>query len=338
MVGALRGGVAHGVGVVPHPLQVRHRAAHALHLLVQRAVGVRVRAHQHLRRRAAQLRGRPHAPHQLVVAADPARRDHHRLGGAQLSVLLSSLVAWHDRVAARAPAARPPILLQNPYAQHAALLVAEQLGYARAETHLQGRAPRVALDRAPHRFHQCLARAPREVEARDGVAVAEVAALGPVDDREETHADLPQPAAHVVARAADVLLGPAARPLLLGAELGDPQPIFQREALAVADPRAALLGGVHHEHPPERLARQAPQLAWLAAVEQQHRVAAAQQLQRAHQPREAGADDDRVGVAHVSAMPGATCTSTSSGSGEASARRSSTPSSSGSAAWRALMP
>ena len=108
-----------------------------------------------------------------------------------------------------------------------------------------------------------------------------------------------------------------------GAELRDPQPVFERQLLAVGDPRAPLLGRVHHEHPAERLARQAAELPRLAAVQQQHGVPAAQQLQRAHQAREARADDDHVGLArrsvavggaHASAMPGATRTSISSGS------------------------
>src|SRR6185437_11245656 len=135
-----------------------------------------------------------------------------------------------------------------------------------------------------------------QVEAWDRVAVAEVAALGPVDDRKELHADLPQPCADVVAGARHVLLGPAPWPHVLWVELGDSQPVLERQALVVGDPRAALLGRVDHEHAPESLPCQSTDLLGAATVEQEHGVSATQQLERAHQAGQPGAHDDHIGL------------------------------------------
>jgi len=38
-----------------------------------------------------------------------------------------------------------------------------------------------------------------------------------------------------------MLLGPALRPAILGVQLGDTQPVFKRQPLAVADARTVLL-------------------------------------------------------------------------------------------------
>ncbi len=348
---ALRPRMTYRIRVVPHPREVRHVAAHAPHLLVQGAIRVRVRAHQQPPRRAAQLGGRPLAAHQLRVAADAPRSDHDGLARPRLVLI-------HRRSAsglARAPALDAPrtaaqtavTLIPHAAAHHAVPLLDDQPTDARPEADLQRRPAGVALDRRPDGLHERLAGTPREVKARHRVAVPEVPALRPVDHREEAHPERAQPTAHVVASTGHVLLRPASRPLIPRLELGDPQPVLERQLLAVGDPRAALLRGVHHEHPAERLPGQPTQLLRGAAIQQQHRVPAAQQLQRAHQARETGPDDDHVGLgglaaavraAHASAIPGATCTSISSGPPDASARRSSTPSSSVPLTRRAFTP
>src|SRR6185437_14843541 len=171
-----------------------------------------------------------------------------------------------------------------------------------------------------------------QVEAWDRVAVAEVAALGPVDDRKELHADLPQPCADVVAGARHVLLGPAPWPHVLWVELGDSQPVLERQALVVGDPRAALLGRVDHEHAPESLPCQSTDLLGAASGELQVGsdlgASNASAIRGHHCPS----------ITHASAIPGATLTSTSSGMPEASAVLSPSPSSSTSPTTRDLTP
>ncbi len=145
----------------------------------------------------------------------------------------------------------------------------------------------MALDGVPQCIGQCLATAPREVEARDGVAVPVDASLGPVDDREEAHAITLEPLAYFVAGAGDVGLCPSPRPLVVVPELGDPQPVLEGQLSAVADPRSPLLRGVGHEHAAERLARQPPDLVGVTAVDEQQSAVATrivlEQLERGHQ-------------------------------------------------------
>ena len=99
----------------------------------------------------------------------------------------------------------------------------------------------MALDRLPQRIDERLAASPGQMEPRHRVAVAEGAALGPVDDREETHAVVFEPTADVIAGAGDVLLGPPPRPHVVRLELRDPQPVRERELVGVLDPGEALL-------------------------------------------------------------------------------------------------
>ena len=266
--GALRLGVAHGVAVVPHALEVRDVAAEALDLLVQRAVGVVVRAHQQVLGRLAELR--PASARRTMSRLPPTPPD-----------ATTTVSARSSSSPSRTPVTRPPVLLER--------------GDERAEAHVELRPARVRLDRLPHLLDERAARPPRQVEARDRVAVAVDAALGPVDDREELDADAAQPAADVVARAPHVRLGPRARQLVLGVELGDAQPVGERELRGVLDARAPLLGRVDHEHAAERLAGQAAELVRLAAVEQHDAAAVLEQLQGGDEPGDAGADDHHVG-------------------------------------------
>src|SRR3954447_9361725 len=97
------------------------------------------------------------------------------------------------------------------------------------------RAARMLLDRAPDLGHERLAAAPREVEAGHRVPVAVDAALRPVHYRKELHALLLQPAAHLVARALHVLLGPASRQLVAVLEAGHSHPVLKGQLDAVLD-------------------------------------------------------------------------------------------------------
>src|SRR5690606_6190758 len=94
-------------------------------------------------------------------------------------------------------------------------------------------------------------RPPGEVEAGHGVPVplgAAVAPLGPADDGEDPVAHRPQPLALLPRGELQVRLGPAARPVIIGAaEPRGAQPVLAGELERVADPEPALLGAVHEE-------------------------------------------------------------------------------------------
>src|SRR5438270_7933505 len=78
--------MANRVGVVPHPRYVGHVAADPLDLLMDRAVGVVVGAHEDVLRWLSEL-GRPFAPDQVEVAAYATSGDD-RLVGADLMAVL----------------------------------------------------------------------------------------------------------------------------------------------------------------------------------------------------------------------------------------------------------
>src|SRR4051794_22659372 len=115
-------------------------------------------------------------------------------------------------------------------------------------------------DRLAHapleRLHDAGPGPPRDVEARDGVAVpvrVVAAALGPARVGKPAHALLVQPRTLLARAEADVGLAPAARPLVLGAV--DPRrahPVLQRELVGVLDAHAALLGAADEHQPAER--------------------------------------------------------------------------------------
>jgi ABC-2 type transport system ATP-binding protein len=275
---ALRLRMVDCIGVVPHPREVGHVAADPVDLLVHRAVGVVMRAHQDLSGRSPQLRG-PFAAHDVQVAADPARGDHNPFGADR--GLLASRFGNH------------------PATAHGAVLL-QQLRHPRAKTHLELRTAGMALNRLPHRIDERLAAAPGEVKPGHRVTVAVHAALGPVDDRKEADAVRLEPPAHLVPRAGDVRLRPALWPLVAVLELGHAPPILERELDAVPDPGKPLLTRVDHEHSTEGLASQPPNLIGRTPVEEQNaHVGAFEQLQRGDQAGQASPDHHNVNLAGV---------------------------------------
>src|SRR3954470_16608126 len=122
---------------------MRHVAADARHLLVHRAVGVVVRAHEDVVGRRPQVRG-PMPSHDVEVSADAARGHDDRTRPHNRSVLE---LDTRDRTL--------------PHSQPLD---------GRPEPNLQRRSsPRVTLNRSPHGIYERLAAAPREMEAWYGV-------------------------------------------------------------------------------------------------------------------------------------------------------------------------
>src|SRR5690606_6928854 len=113
----------------------------------------------------------------------------------------------------------------------------------------EGEAHESACDALVHRPGEGLddgrTRAPRDVEARDGVAVPArepTTALGPADDGEELQPALPQVRALLARGELDIGLRPALRPRVLGpVELGRAAPVLPREGERVTHPHAPLL-------------------------------------------------------------------------------------------------
>ena len=161
-----------------------------------------------------------------------------------------------------------------------------------------------ARDRLAHpaleRRHHAGAGAPGDVEARHRVAVAVgvvAAALGPARVGDPAHALAVQPRALLAGAEAHVGLGPLARPLVLGPVEGrGAHPVLQRQLVGVLDAHPALLGAVDEHQPAQRPERLAAQVRLGLLVEQEHLLAGVGQLGGGHQPGQAAADHDHVGV------------------------------------------
>ena len=260
------------------------------------AVDVGRDAGDHPLRRLAEPR-RPGLADQVVVAADAAGGDQHRLRGV-LEVL--------DLDPRRRLAALDGRGLQHlaAYAGHGAV-VGHQAVDAVPEAELDAPGGHVLAHPPLEGRDDAGTGAPGEVEARHRVAVtvgAAVAALGPAHDREEPVAHLPQPGPLLPRGEVHVRLGPLPRPVVLGAvELRRAEPVLQRQVQGVLDAHPALLGAVDEEQAAERPERLPAQRLLGLLVEQQHPPAGVRQLGSGGQPGEAGSHDDGVGV-HVTPL------------------------------------
>ena len=279
--------------VVPHAVGVDDVAAARPDDVEHQAVDVIRHARDHVPRRLAQAL-RPMAPHQLVIAADAARRDDDRLR------------AQRER-SSEAPRARLPAFRIVGF-EHVALHAVDRAGgpgerrdamaeAERDEPALLGRA-HAAQERREH----ARPGAPGDVEARHRVAVAGrkiTAALGPADHGEDLQALLIQPRTLFAGREVDIGLGPAARPkILVAVEAGRAEPVLPGKIAAVADAHAALLRRVDEEQSAERPERLPAERGLAFLIEDDHPPACIRKLGRGHEAREPRADHDGVRV-HV---------------------------------------
>lgn len=150
------------------------------------------------------------------------------------------------------------------------------------------------------------ARAPGDMEARYGVAVAvrqTAAALGPADDREPAHPLLVEPGPLLPGGEVHIGFRPLVRPVVLptgigGApvEAGRALPVLPRQLTGVLDPHQPLLGRVDQEQPAERPERLPAQIGLRLLVEEQHLAPGVHEFRRRDQPGQPAADDDHIGV------------------------------------------
>jgi hypothetical protein len=133
------------------------------------------------------------------------------------------------------------------------------------------------------------------------------AALDPVRHREEADAVRLEPQVDLVVAAFGVGLGPAARPVVLCAELGEAAPVGIGPRRGILDAVPFLLVAADDEDAAETLLRQAAEVLLAVAVEDRHALAGVEQFQRGTDAGEAAADDDDVALvgSHAfSSVPG----------------------------------
>ena len=290
--------VADALDVVPHAVGVDDARTSGLGDAQHPAVDVGRDARHHPGRRRPQALG-PGRADEVVVAADAARA-HDDGPGPQLEVA-------HRRPAAGDPAGGVGRLEHRAADADGHPALDEQGVDLVPEREPDASGVRVGADAALERLHDAGPGAPRDVEARHGVAVpvgAPVPALGPPDDREDAVPHLVEPRALLARGEVEVRLGPAPRPVVLGAvELGAAEPVLAGQLERVLDAEAPLLGRIDEEQPAEAPEGLTAQALLALLLDEQDRPPGVGGLGCCDQPGEPGPDDDDVCVHPVSLVP-----------------------------------
>jgi hypothetical protein len=293
--------VVQPLGVVPHAVAVDQARAGGGGDVEHPAVDVGGHAGDHVPRRSAQPL-RPVAADQVVVAADAAGRDDHRLRGQLES--RADLPAGGDT-------ARGMVVFQQS-AAHAGDRIAGHDEFVDAVPVMEGQ--QVPLDRPARaddeRLDHSGATTPGEVEARHRIAVAvraQAAAFGPADQRCQRDAVAVEPAAFLTGGPLDVGASPAHRPGVLvvkAVELGAALPVGPGQVERVLDAKVALLWRADQEQPAERPPGLPAEVGRVLLIDERDPAAGAGQLVRGDQPGQPVSDDNNVSIhAHVRTSP-----------------------------------
>ena len=254
------------------------------------AVHVRRDAGHHSLRWRAQP-GRPRAPDQIVVAADPAGGDDHCLRTHLEVADAVRVLAWPRSMSGLEDRPADP-------GDHPAL--GDQLVHPVAQAQVDAALLCGGADASLEGLHDAGSGPPGQMEPGHRVAVAvgpAVAALRPADDWEEPMALGMQPLALLRVGEVQVRLGPRARPVILGSvELGAAEPVLRGRARGCRGcPSAAVPGSRRGtaRRGPEGLTAEA--LLGLL-VKQDHPPPGIRRLRGGHEPGQSGAHHDDVGI------------------------------------------
>ena len=301
MVGPHRVPVVDALDVGPHPVLVDHRRAGVLGDALHPSVDMGGHAGDEVLGRGADAVGGPVAPHQLVVVADAAGGDDDRR---------CAEVELARGVAGGLHAARGVVVGEHGAAHaHDRAVLDDQLVDLVAEREAYEPLRLGTLDGLGEDPHDLGAGAPRQVEARDRVAVpgrAAVAALGPADEGQRLEAEVVEVGALLPVGEVDVRPRPLLRPEVLAAagavgavaeavELGRALPVLPGQLGGVLDAHPTLLGTVHEQQPAQGPPGLAAEVVAVLLVEHEDALAGEGELVGRDQPGEAGADHDDVG-------------------------------------------
>ena len=237
--------------------------------------------------------------HQVVIAADAAGGDDHRLR-AQRKIAGD----FSRRTLAALDAVR--------FEDRAADAVDNAIGDGEridAVAELEGQAAAVLrLARAPlERLDQAGAGAPGDMESRHRIAVAHrviAAALGPADHRKNPVAHRAEPVALLAGRERHIGFRPAPRPqILVAVEARRTDPVLQREFKTVLDAEPALFGAVDQKKSAERPERLAAEALFAFLVDHDDALAGVGDLCCRYEAGEAPADHDYIRIVSHCVIP-----------------------------------
>src|SRR5262249_41449983 len=290
--------VLDALDIMPHAVAVDQPRAGRFGDADHAAIDMFGHAGDHEFRRLAEAL-RPVLPHQIMIAADAAGGDHHRL---------RVQAEFADHVARRALAALHIGGFEDDAADaidHAAPDVERIDTMAKLEDEL------AALRRLARAAFEWLddagPRAPGDMKTRHRIAMAHrviAAALGPADHRENTVAHGAQPVALLASGEADIGLRPFPRPeILLAIKAGGAHPVLQGKVIGILDAEPALFRRIDQKQPAARPDGRAAG-AWLAfLVEKNDALAGVGDLGGRHHPRQSAADHDHVSIASHFILP-----------------------------------
>src|SRR6202163_1365650 len=232
---------------MPHPVAVDQPRARGLRNPDHPSVDMFGHAGDHVLRSLPEPL-RPVLPDQVVIAADAAGGDDHRLGAqgevaddlARTAFAALDIVRFEDRAAD---------------AVDGAVRDAERID-AMAEFEREA-AVRQGLPRPPLEwFDNPGASTPTDMKPRHRIAVAHrivAAALGPADDGKDSMAHRVEPAALLAGRERDISFCPALRPkVFVAVKTRRSHPVLQREVKTVLDAEPELFGAIDQKQPAER--------------------------------------------------------------------------------------
>ena len=254
-------------------------------------------AGDHVLRRLAEAL-RPVLPDQIVIAADAAGGDDHRLR-AQREIaddFARRTLAARDRSGSRTA----------PLTPSTAPLVITSVSTRWRNLNVAGRSSRLARA-ALERLDDAGAGAPGDVKARHRIAMAHrviAAALGPADHRENTVSHRAQPVALFAGRERNIGFRPALRPMVvIAVEARGAHPVLQREIVGILDAKPALFRKVDQKQTAERPKCLAAQALVALLIDDDDALAGVGDFGRGHQPRQSAADHDYVCVISHRVLP-----------------------------------
>jgi hypothetical protein len=290
--------VGDALDIVPHPVAIDQPAAGGFGDAEHGPVDMGRHARQHVLRRLAKAL-RPVATDELVITANSAGGDDHALS-------LEPEAAGH---AARTRLTAPDRTLLQYLAFDSVddAAAPRQPGDAMAEPQLDQPLLLSLRDAAQEGLEHAGPRAPGDMEARHGIAVAGgeiTAALGPADDREPAHTLLVQPAAFLASGEIEIAFSPCLGPVvLLPIETGRAEPVLPGESERIPDPQAALLGRIDQEESAEGPVRLTAQRGPRLLLDDDDLAAGIGQLGGGDEAGKACADDDHIRIERHASSP-----------------------------------
>jgi hypothetical protein len=134
-------------------------------------------------------------------------------------------------------------------------------------------------------LYQRQASTPQDVITRHAIAGHEVPTLDPIHGWHEAQALVPQPVKYALRTLLDVGFGPGLRPGIVIREFSERTPVRQCHGRRILDTHAPLDRRIDQRHAAKRHPRKAPDIGFIVAIDQGHRLPPLEAFMRGNEPR-----------------------------------------------------